>query len=305
MYPQFVRLALAAVIGVAGLLSGCEHCCRRPTTCAQPYCSNCIDTIQPPRAAPMPMPPGPPAVAAPGPAPATFQAPAPESRPPAAEIGGPIPTPPPDTGSPRAEGPPAVRLLPPGPRRESARVPPESTKEPPVASVPEKPVPKVDEDRETPAPIDIPGFALARPNVSTGLKPFPDGIDWLKARGYKVVLHLRAPGENNMAAQREFEKRGLRYTSLEVSPARLSKELYESFRNAVTDTKNHPLFVYDKDGSATGGLWYLYFRVQLKQSDEKARAEAERLGLRFDDDVEHKTMWLAVQALLKKLLPEG
>jgi protein tyrosine phosphatase (PTP) superfamily phosphohydrolase (DUF442 family) len=163
----------------------------------------------------------------------------------------------------------------------------------------------VDEDRtrETPAPIDIPGFALARPNVATGLRPFPDGIDWLKARGYKAVLHLRAPGEDNKAAQREFEKRGLRYLSLEVSPARLSTEIYDSFVSVVADTKNHPLFVYDKDGSVAGGLWYLYFRVQHKLSDEKARAEAERLGLRFDDDVEHKTMWLAVQALLKKLLP--
>jgi hypothetical protein len=199
-----------------------------------------------------------------------------------------------------------VRLLPPGPRRDSARVPLDSTKEPPVASVPEKPAPKVDESRDTPAPIDIPGYALARPNVATGLRPFPDGIDWLRARGYKVVLHLRAPGEDNTAAQRQFDKKGLRYESLELSPARLSKELYEKFVSLVNDTNNHPLFVYDKDGSVTGGLWYLYFRVHLKQSDEKARAEAERVGLRFsDDDVENKTMWLAVQTLLKKLLPEG
>jgi hypothetical protein len=171
-----------------------------------------------------------------------------------------------------------------------------------VASVPSKP-PAVEEDRETPAPLDIPGYALARPNVATGLRPFPEGIDWLKARGFKTVLHLRAPGEDNAAARRQFEKKGQRYLSLEGSPARMSRELYEEFNRLVTDTANHPLFVYDKDGSVAGGLWYLHFRVYLKQSDEKARAEARRLGLRFDDDVEHKTMWLAVQTLLKKLLP--
>jgi hypothetical protein len=305
MYSRLLPPALAALIGVAGL-SGCHSCCNRGTTSAQSYCANCVDTIQPPRIAPVPMPYGPPAVASePPPAPAAFLAPGPQGRPPAAELGTPIPTPPPDNGSARTQRPPVVRLLPPGPRRESARVPPDSTKEPPLANVPEKPAPRVDEDRETPAPIDIPGFALARPNVSTGLRPFPDGIDWLKARGYKVVLHLRAPGEDNTAAQRQFEKKGLRYESLEVSPARLSKELYESFIKQVSDTNSHPLFVYDKDGSVAGGLWYLYFRVYHKQSDEKARAEAERLGLRFDEDVEHKTMWLAVQTLLKKLLPSG
>lgn len=305
MYSRLFPLTLAALIGAVGLV-GCESCCHRRTTCAQPYCANCVDTIQPPRMVPAPLPPGPSAGVLGAPAPATYISPPPDNRPAPAEIGSPIPTPP-DAAAPAAEGPPTVRLLPPGPRRESARVPQDSTKEPPIASVPEKPAPKVEEerDRETPAPIDIPGFALARPNVATGLRPFPDGIDWLKARGYKAVLHLRAPGEDNTAAQREFEKRGLRYLSLEVSPARLTKELYEEFVKVVTDTKNHPLFVYDKDSSVAGGLWYLYFRVQQKQPDEKARAEAERLGLRFDDDVEHKTMWLAVQTLLKKLLPEG
>jgi hypothetical protein len=305
MNSRLVPLALAALFGAVGL-SGCESCCHRSTVAARPYCANCLDTIQPPRIVPMPLPAGAPGGAVDATAPATYLTPPPPSSPPAAELGSPVPAPP-DGAAPRAVGPPTVRLLPPGPRRESARIPPDSTKEPPIASVPEKPAPKVDEEREreTPAPIDIPGFALARPNVATGLRPFPDGIDWLKARGYKVVLHLRAPGEDNAAAQREFDKRGLRYTSLEVSPARLSKELYEDFVSRVTDTKNHPLFVYDKDGSSAGGLWYLYFRVHQKQSDEKARAEAERLGLRFDDDVEHKTMWLAAQTLLKKLLPEG
>jgi protein tyrosine phosphatase (PTP) superfamily phosphohydrolase (DUF442 family) len=161
----------------------------------------------------------------------------------------------------------------------------------------------VAENRETPTPIDIPGYAIARPNVATGLRPFPEGIDWLAARGFKTVLHLRSPGEDNNAARRQFEKKGMRYLTLEVSPARLDEEMLKQFNRLVTDTANHPLFVYDRDGSVTGGLWYLHYRVYLKQADEKARAEAQRLGLRFDDDVEHKTMWLAVQALLKKLKP--
>jgi hypothetical protein len=201
---------------------------------------------------------------------------------------------------------PPARLDPPVPlRRDAGRAPLPNPKEPPVASVPGKPAPNVDEERDNPLPIDLPGFAIARPGVASGLRPFPDGLAWLKKQGYRTVLHLRQPGEDNAASKRLVEGKGLKYLSLEASPARLSKELYEQFVKLVDDKGNHPLFVYDRDGSSAGGLWYLYFRVQLKYADDKARAEAKRLGLRFDDDdPEHDTMVLAVQNLLKTLKSE-
>ena len=308
MCPRLSSLALAAAVGLASL-SGCESCHRRETTAAQPYCASCagcVDGIQPPRMAPVPIPVDP---ASP---PAPYLAPAPPPRPPAAGLGTPVPAPAsPDAGAPpppAGEAPPPVEPAPsvrrpsPGPlRRDSARPPADATREPPVASVP--PQPAASEERETPAAIDIPGFAVARPNVATGLRPFPEGIDWLKAHGYKNVLHLLPPGEKDKTDRDMFEKKGLRYIVLDASPARLDRELYDRFNKLVTDPKNQPLFVYDRDGSVLGGLWYLHFRVYLKQSDEKARANAQRLGLRFDDDIEHKTMWLAVQTLLKTLSP--
>jgi protein tyrosine phosphatase (PTP) superfamily phosphohydrolase (DUF442 family) len=154
-----------------------------------------------------------------------------------------------------------------------------------------------------PPAIELPGFAIARTGVASGLRPFPDGINWLTEKGYKTILHLRAPGEDTTAARKIFEKKGLKYLSLEASPARLSKELYEQFVKIVNNSDGYPLFVYDKDGSVAGGLWYLYNRVQLNQTDEKARSEAQRLGLRFDDSTEHQAMTLAVQKLLDTLKP--
>jgi hypothetical protein len=173
-----------------------------------------------------------------------------------------------------------------------------------MASIPGKAPPAVDEKR-APSPIDIPGYAIARKNVATGLKPFTAGIDWLKAAGFKTVLHLNPPGDDDSAHRDLFEKKGLRFLSLNASPARMEKELYDAFNRLVTDPKNQPLYVYDRDGSVAGGLWYLHYRVYLKQSDETARKEAARLGLKLEDEdaSEHKTMWLAVQALLKKLAP--
>jgi protein tyrosine phosphatase (PTP) superfamily phosphohydrolase (DUF442 family) len=174
------------------------------------------------------------------------------------------------------------------------------TPEPPTASIPPRPAPRTEEERDSPPPIDLPAYAQAIPGVASGLRPFPDGFDWLKGRGYKTVLHLRQPGEDNTAAQRQVESKGLRYTSLVVSPARLTRDLSDEFNRAVSEPANQPLYVYDKDGTLAGALWYLYFRRQEKVSPEKALAEATRLGLKKDEDGEARTMWLAIQKLLEK-----
>ncbi len=156
--------------------------------------------------------------------------------------------------------------------------------------------------RETPEPppVDIPGFSIVRARVASGQKPFTDGIGWLQTKGYRTVLHLRSPGEDGSAARREFEKRGLQYVSLEVSPGVLTKELVEEFNHIVADETNLPLFVWDKDGSLVGGLWYLHFR-QNGMTDEKALAEATRLGFRPEQDDDHKALLSAARTLLAAL----
>src|SRR5262249_8853989 len=160
------------------------------------------------------------------------------------------------------------------------------TKEPPLANVPGEAPPRAAEksepDKEAQAAIDLPGFAIAVPSVASGLKPFPDGVTLLAEKGYKTVLHLHGPAEKDLSAARKvYERRAIRYLSLEVSPARLTKDIYDRFVAYVKDPANHPLYVFDKEGAAAGALWYLYNRLELGQSDEKARAEAQRLGLSF------------------------
>jgi protein tyrosine phosphatase (PTP) superfamily phosphohydrolase (DUF442 family) len=146
--------------------------------------------------------------------------------------------------------------------------------------------------------VDIPQFAEVLPKVASGLQPFPDGVTWLQEKGFRTVLHLRQPGEDDAIARKVFEKRNVRFLSLAVSPGNLTRETVETFNRIVTTEPNLPLYVYDKDGSLAGGLWYLYFRLVEKTTDEKARAEAERLGLKADAEGPHRTMWVAVQNYL-------
>jgi protein tyrosine phosphatase (PTP) superfamily phosphohydrolase (DUF442 family) len=139
---------------------------------------------------------------------------------------------------------------------------------------------------------------MALPRVASGQQPYPDGVAWLAEHGYRTVLHIHAPGEDEAAARRLFEKHQIRYLSLEVSPRTLSRTVVDTFIRMVTDEANLPLFVYDRDGSLAGGLWYLYFRLHDRLDDEKARTEASRLGFRQDAEGPHREMWLAIQAFL-------
>jgi protein tyrosine phosphatase (PTP) superfamily phosphohydrolase (DUF442 family) len=171
------------------------------------------------------------------------------------------------------------------------------TEEPPALPIAPA-APKEQALTPAPRPVDIPQFAVALPNVGSGLQPFPDGVAWLQEKGYRTVLHLRQPGEDDAIARKVFEKRKLLFLSLEVSPRSLTPETVEAFNRIVSTEPNLPLYVYDKDGSLAGGMWYLYFRLAAKMPDDKARAEAERLGLRTDADGDYRTMWEAVQNYL-------
>ena len=201
---------------------------------------------------------------------------------------------------------PGVRLFAPEPTgpnavRDTTRLYGPSAQEPPVASA----MPSAADDANVapPLPVDIPGFAVAKDRVANGLQPFPDGIAWLQAHHYRTVLHVRAPGEDDSAARRQFERRDLRYLSIEVSPNTLTRDVVERFNRAVREESDLPMFVYDADGAIAGGLWYLYFRTAEGMTDERARSEAARLGFRPDGDGEQRAMWVAVQSYLSNLKP--
>ena len=141
---------------------------------------------------------------------------------------------------------------------------------------------------------------MAADGVTSGMKPLLEGLDWLKAKGYRTVLHLKQPGESDSADRAVIESHGLKYLSLEVSPETLSRQHVDAFQRIVSDKANQPLFVYDRDGSLAGPLWYLKFRLADRESDEVARLRAARLGLSESPTGNQQTMWVAVQKLLSQ-----
>jgi protein tyrosine phosphatase (PTP) superfamily phosphohydrolase (DUF442 family) len=188
------------------------------------------------------------------------------------------------------------------PPQQKPAEPPPLVVQPPPAGNPEKQPGGKEERPPAPSlPVDIPQFTTVKDRVAAGLKPYPDGLQWLKDNGYRTVLHLRHPGEDDNADRKQVEKHGLTYLSLEVSPETLTRELAEQFNAVVNDAGKRPLFVYDKDGVLAGGMWYLYFRLAEGLGENEALTRARRLGLREEQEGEGRRMWLAIQQVLSNL----
>jgi protein tyrosine phosphatase (PTP) superfamily phosphohydrolase (DUF442 family) len=288
MDRSFTRLLLGTALGTLAI-QGCQHPCRQPAPAPPP------PVISTPVPAPAPLSPYAPA---PQPLPQTPSAPVPPS---AAIRGYEPPLAPPLEPSWRPSTENGVRLAPPEPPLASPPQAGARLQTPQITTPAPSPSPGSESSTPTPLlPAGIPQFALAKDQVATGLKPMLDGVDWLQQNGYRTVLHLRQPGEDDAAERRLFELRGLKYLSLEVSPQTLSRAVVADFNRIVSDRSLDPLFVYDKAGALSGGLWYLYFRHVEHQSDEEARLRASRLGLRETQEGLQKEMWLAIQKYLSE-----
>jgi hypothetical protein len=160
---------------------------------------------------------------------------------------------------------------------------------------------KTSEPPPAPSPNDIRQFVPVYDRVASGLRPTNlEGLNWLKANGYRAVLYLRQAGDDENTDRQAMERRDLKYFSLEVTPQNL-REALDQFNLIVGDSTNYPLFVYSKSSLVTGSLWYLRFHTVDKQTDEAARSKAATLGLQEEQTESNRAMWLAIQKVLEQV----
>ena len=79
----------------------------------------------------------------------------------------------------------------------------------------------------------------------------------------------------------------------------LTREMVQQFSAIVADETNLPLYVYDRDGALTAGLWFAHLRLS-GTAEEQAIEEAKRLGLRSDFDADHRAMLEAARSVVAK-----
>jgi protein tyrosine phosphatase (PTP) superfamily phosphohydrolase (DUF442 family) len=121
--------------------------------------------------------------------------------------------------------------------------------------------------------------------VATGHRPTLDGLDWLKAKGYKTVIHVRRPADADDADRRQVEKRDMKFVSLTVTPETLTQDWIEEFNKVIGDTTGRPVFVYGQDPATAAVAWYLHLRTAEFLTHDEARVRALRLGLDEKSDL--------------------
>jgi protein tyrosine phosphatase (PTP) superfamily phosphohydrolase (DUF442 family) len=179
---------------------------------------------------------------------------------------------PPGTGDP-------APTQPPEPKREAAKDAPAAGKAPPTPSATNK-------------PPGLPYYTAVEPNLAVGGQPTAEGLRWLKQRGFRTVLNLRAaPTSDEAATARQL---GLQYRQLPVKPDAITRDLVERFNTLADDAAYRPLYIHDESGAVVGALWYMHRVIIDKASRDQAKKEAAAIGLSDS----HKALWSAIDTLL-------
>lgn len=132
---------------------------------------------------------------------------------------------------------------------------------------------------QSPKAFGISGFATVKEGVSTGLRPEIEGLDWLRAKGYKTVVYLRTPTDDDTTDRRQAEKRDLKFVSWEVTPEGINKAFVDDFNQLIGDTASRPVFVYSREGNFSASIWYLHLRTAEFLTHDEAKLRASQLGL--------------------------
>jgi protein tyrosine phosphatase (PTP) superfamily phosphohydrolase (DUF442 family) len=150
-------------------------------------------------------------------------------------------------------------------------------------------------------PVGIDSFSVVMDQVATGLKPADtEGFDWLQSNKYKTIIFLRRPGTANSADKEQVERRNMKYLTFEVSPEAMNASLVAEFCRAIAERSARPLFVYDKDGTLSGAMWYTYFRSVEKLSPADAKKRATEFGLKPAETGDHSALWTATQKVTQE-----
>lgn len=135
---------------------------------------------------------------------------------------------------------------------------------------------------ETALQAEIPRFLCIDKNFATGAQPKAEAFAKLAQTGYRSVLSLRAEKEEgfDLAQDRAFaEQAGMRYLHVPFVTAAPTNERVAEFIAAVKEKKHFPMFVYCGSANRVAALWMIYRIMEEGWAEERALAEATKIGL--------------------------
>jgi uncharacterized protein (TIGR01244 family) len=128
----------------------------------------------------------------------------------------------------------------------------------------------------------IRNYSRVDATVGCGGATDPSAIAELKREGYVSIINLRLPTEEGANVEGEraaAQAAGVKYIHLPFNAAMPDSKVVDSFLVAVADRANQPVYIHCASASRVGGMWMIKRVLQDGWPLEKARAEAEVIGL--------------------------
>lgn len=133
---------------------------------------------------------------------------------------------------------------------------------------------------------DVPGvrnYSRVDATVGCGGQVDPAAMTALRQEGFVSVINLRQAteeGANVEAGRAAAQAAGLKYIHLPFNAASPDPKVVDRFLAAVADRSNQPVFIHCGSANRVGGMWMIKRALQDGWPVEKARVEAEAIGLR-------------------------
>ena len=128
----------------------------------------------------------------------------------------------------------------------------------------------------------IRNYSRVDATVGCGGATDPSAMAGLKKEGYVSVINLRLPtedGANVDAGRAAAQAAGLKYIHLPFNAASPDPKVVDSFLAAVADRSNQPVFIHCGSANRVGGIWMIKRVLQDKWALDRARTEADAIGL--------------------------
>jgi protein tyrosine/serine phosphatase len=130
---------------------------------------------------------------------------------------------------------------------------------------------------------DIPRFGILAEGLYRGGQPTEKGFQFLKEKGIKTIINLRAEDNSEEAI---VEKLGMKYIRIPINEVLPWSEVpagaIAKYFELVNNPKNYPIFFHCRRGADRTGLLAALYRMSLQGWDaKKAYAEARAIGMRW------------------------
>jgi uncharacterized protein (TIGR01244 family) len=128
----------------------------------------------------------------------------------------------------------------------------------------------------------IRNYSRVDATVGCGGQVDPSAMAALKKEGFVSVINLREasePGADVEAGRTAAQAAGLKYIHLPFVAAKPDPKVVDSFLAAVADKSNQPVFIHCGSANRVGGMWMIKRALKDEWPIDKARSEAEAIGL--------------------------